>query len=98
MADQLDALGIAWEYEPRLFVFAVSEEGHCTEGFRPDFYLPEHDLYIEVTQAKVQTLKNGKVRKLRELGERVYLFARVDFERPPGERIEEILRVAAEAA
>lgn len=37
--------------------------------FRPDFYLPEDDVYIEITtmSQKLVTRKNRKVRRLREL-------------------------------
>src|SRR5438552_13048914 len=37
--------------------------------FTPDFYLPEHDLYIELTTMKqsLVTPKNRKLRMLREL-------------------------------
>lgn len=66
VADVLDALHVAWDYEPRMFELEVKENGHVASGFRPDFYLPEHDLYLEVTKAKVMTDKNRKVRLLRE--------------------------------
>jgi hypoxanthine phosphoribosyltransferase len=38
-------------------------------AFRPDFYLPSYDLYIEITtlNQKLVTKKNRKVRRLREL-------------------------------
>ena len=39
------------------------------QAFRPDFYLPAYDLYIEITtlSQKLVTKKNRKVRRLREL-------------------------------
>ena len=39
-----------------------------TEAFAPDFYLPEQDLYVELTVMKqsLVTRKNRKLRKLRE--------------------------------
>ncbi|MGQ0521959.1 MAG: hypoxanthine phosphoribosyltransferase, partial [Actinomycetota bacterium] len=39
------------------------------QAFRPDFYLPAYDLYIEITtmNQKLVTKKNAKVRRLREL-------------------------------
>jgi hypothetical protein len=39
------------------------------QAFRPDFYLPAYDLYIEITtlNQKLVTKKNRKVRRLREL-------------------------------
>ena len=55
------------------------------EAFTPDFYLPEQDLYVEVTVMK-QSLVTRKNRKLRKLRERypdvkVKLFYRRDIER-----------------
>lgn len=81
VADELDAMRIRWEYEPTLFILSTNGDGHCSEGFQPDFYLPDHDLYIEVTMAKVETRKNGKIRRLREQRPdiRVVLFGRRDF-------------------
>jgi hypothetical protein len=65
----LDFYGISWEYEPTEFVLGWDEQGRATQAFRPDFYLPVYDLYIELTTLKQQlvTKKNGKVRRLREL-------------------------------
>jgi hypothetical protein len=39
------------------------------QAFRPDFYLPAYDIYIEVTtlSQKLVTKKNRKIRRLREL-------------------------------
>ena len=55
------------------------------EAFTPDFYLPEQDLYLEVTVMKqsLVTRKNRKLRKLRELypGGDVKLFYKRDIER-----------------
>ena len=58
-----------WEYEPREFAIGFDEEGNPTKFFRPDFYLPDDDLYIEITtmSQKLVTKKNRKVRLLREL-------------------------------
>ena len=54
-------------YEPHTFVLERDEEGRVTEAFTPDFYLPEQDLYLEVTVMKqsLVTRKNRKLRKLR---------------------------------
>lgn len=69
VAAVLDSLHVAWEYEPRLFVFREDDKGFVREGFRPDFYLPKYDFYIEVTKAKQANVtgKNKKVRTVREL-------------------------------
>ena len=84
-AKVLDWHGIPWQYEPTTFVLARDEEGRVTEAFTPDFYLPEQDLYLEVTVMKqsLVTRKNRKLRKLRELypDVKVKLFYERDFER-----------------
>lgn len=68
VADVLDSLHLAWEYEPRLFAFKKDENGFIKEGFQPDFYVPAYDCYIEVTMAK-QANTTGKHRKVRILKE-----------------------------
>ena len=64
----LDFYGVEWRYEPRTFVLRESADGHPTEAFSPDFYLPDLDLYIELTTLKQRlvTKKNRKIRELRE--------------------------------
>src|SRR5437763_17054784 len=84
-AKVLDWHGIPWMYEPTTFVLERDAEGRVTEAFTPDFYLPEQDLYLEVTVMKqsLVTRKNRKLRKLRELypDVKVKLFYERDFER-----------------
>jgi hypothetical protein len=65
----LDFYQIAWDYEPRSFDVDWDEDGNVTKRFTPDFYLPDFDLYIEITtmNQKLVTRKNRKVRRLREL-------------------------------
>jgi hypoxanthine phosphoribosyltransferase len=84
-AKVLDYYGIPWDYEPRTFVLERDAEGRTTYAFTPDFYLPEQDLYVEVTVMK-QSLVTRKNRKLRELQRlhpeiNVKLFYRRDIER-----------------
>ncbi len=84
-AKVLDYYGVPWEYEPRTFVLERDEDGRVTEAFAPDFYLPEQDLYVEITVMK-QSLVTRKNRKLRKLRERypdvkIKLFYRRDLER-----------------
>lgn len=85
VARLLDFYGIPWEYEPRSFVLEEDEEGRVLEAARPDFYLPDQDLYLELTTMKqsLVTRKNRKIRKLRERYPeiRVKLFYKRDFER-----------------
>jgi len=65
----LDFYGVRWLYEPRTFPLEWDEEGELTEAFAPDFYLPDFDLFIELTtqKQKLTRKKNRKVKKLREL-------------------------------
>lgn len=65
----LDFYHIAWQYEPRTFAIEWDEEGSVAASFTPDFYLPDHNTYIELTTLKqnLVTKKNRKVRMLREL-------------------------------
>jgi hypothetical protein len=84
-AKVLDFYGVPWEYEPHVFVLEQDEDGRTTEAFRPDFYLPEQNLYLEITVMK-QRLVTRKNRKLRRLRERypdvnVKLFYKRDIER-----------------
>lgn len=68
-ANLLDFYRIGWEYEPRSFPIQWDAAGHVTEAFTPDFYLPEFDLYVELTTMKQAhvTRKNRKVKLLRSL-------------------------------
>lgn len=65
----LDFYGIPWDYEPRSFPIAWNRESRPSQFFKPDFYLPEDDLFIEITtmSQKLVTKKNAKVRRLRQL-------------------------------
>ena len=65
----LDFYQITWEYEPRTFELRRDEDGNVIEAFSPDFYLPEQDLYIELTtmEQRLITKKHRKLRRLREL-------------------------------
>jgi hypothetical protein len=80
----LDFHGIAWQYEPHTFVLKAGPGGEVLHAFTPDFYLPEQDLYIEVTTMKqsLVTKKNRKMRRLRELHPdiRIKLFYKRDVE------------------
>jgi hypothetical protein len=68
-ANMLNFYRIAWEYEPRSFPIQFGSNGKITEAFTPDFYLPEFDLYVELTTMKQAhvTKKNRKVKLLRSL-------------------------------
>jgi hypoxanthine phosphoribosyltransferase len=84
-AKVLDYYNVPWLYEPETFVLERDAEGRVTEAFTPDFYLPEQDLFLEVTVMKqsLVTRKNRKLRKLRALYPevRIKLFYERDFDR-----------------
>ncbi len=65
----LDYYGIRWQYEPRTFDLKWDAEGRVTQAFTPDFYLPDQDLYVELTTSrpKLVTKKNRKIRRMAEL-------------------------------
>lgn len=65
----LDFYGLRWEYEPRTFPLEWDENDNVLEAFTPDFYLPDQDLYIELTtlRPKLSTHKNRKLRRIKEL-------------------------------
>ncbi len=59
----LDFYRIRWEYEPKSFPLRW-RNGRIAEMFTPDFYLPEQDLFVELTTMK-QSLVTRKHRKIR---------------------------------
>jgi bifunctional protein TilS/HprT len=67
-AKLLDFYCIEWLYEPRSFPLRWKGD-RIAEMFTPDFYLPELDLYVELTTLKQNLLteKNRKLRQLRAL-------------------------------
>jgi hypothetical protein len=69
MARILDFYAVRWQYEPHTFPILWSLDGDVVESFSPDFYLPDLDLYLEMTtlRQKLVRKKNRKLRRLREL-------------------------------
>jgi hypothetical protein len=69
LARILDYYQVRWEYEPRRFPILWNLEGKVVESFSPDFYLPDLDLFLELTTLKQSLVrrKNRKLRRLREL-------------------------------
>jgi len=65
----LDLYGHAWSYEPVEFPLAWNDQGQPVRAFRPDFYLHEHGLFIELTvlEQRLVTKKNQKIRAFRAL-------------------------------
>jgi len=68
-ASILDFYHIRWLYEPKAFPIEWDKKGDVVKSFSPDFYLPDFNLYIELTtmNQKLVTKKNRKVRRLKEL-------------------------------
>ena len=69
MSRILDFYAVRWEYEPSTFPILWNTDGDVVESFSPDFYLPDLDLYLEMTtlRQKLVRKKNRKLRRLREL-------------------------------
>ncbi len=69
MARILDFYAVRWEYEPDTFPILWNLDGDVVESFSPDFFLPDLDLYLEMTTLRQRLVrkKNRKLRRLREL-------------------------------
>lgn len=67
LAHLFDFFRVDWHYEPQSFPIAWDHKGDVLESFTPDFYLPDFDIYVEVTTAaaRFQTRKNRKLRLFR---------------------------------
>lgn len=65
----LDFYGLRWQYEPRTFPLEWDDQGNVIEAFTPDFYLPDQDMYIELTtlRPRLSAIKNRKMRRMGEL-------------------------------
>ena len=83
LARILDFYDVRWAYEPDTFPIAWNLDGEVIESFSPDFYLPDVELYVELTTLKQKLVrkKNRKLRRLRELYPdiRIKLFYARDF-------------------
>jgi len=71
----LDFYGIEWQYEPRTFPLEWDKDGNVIEAFTPDFYLPQQNLYIELTtlKAKLARYKNRRLRLMKELYPEIHI-------------------------
>ncbi len=69
LARILDFYRVRWEYEPRTFPVLWNLDGQVVESFSPDFYLPDIDLWVELTTLRQSLVrkKNRKLRRMREL-------------------------------
>ena len=68
-AQLLDFYQIEWEYEPTSFDLEWDRDGNVVQRFTPDFFLPQYNIYIEITtrNQRLVTKKNRKVGRLRDL-------------------------------
>ena len=69
LARILDFYDVRWAYEPDTFPIAWNLDGEVIESFSPDFYLPDVELYVELTTLKQKLVrkKNRKLRRIHEL-------------------------------
>ncbi len=83
LARILDFYDVRWRYEPETYPIGWNLDGDVVESFSPDFYLPDLELYVELTTLKQKLVrkKNRKLRRLRELYPdiRIKLFYARDF-------------------
>ena len=81
----LDFYQVTWIYEPCAFPICWDSRGFVSEWFTPDFFLPEYDLFVEMTvlRPRLLTRKNRKMRLLRQAypDVQIKLFTRRDIER-----------------
>lgn len=68
LARLLTFYGVRWAYEPTTFALRWGSDGLPEQFVTPDFYLPDHDAYLELTtmRQRLVTRKNRKFRLLRE--------------------------------
>ena len=83
LARILDFYRVPWRYEPDVFPISWNASGAVVECFAPDFFLPDVDMYVELTTLKQSLVrkKNRKIRAMRLLYPevRVKLFYARDF-------------------
>ncbi len=65
----LDFYGVEWQYEPRTFPLEWDQEGNVLAAFTPDFFLPQQNLYVELTtlRPKLTLKKNRKMKLIQQL-------------------------------
>lgn len=80
LARVFDEHGVRWEYEPHTFVLERNSDGHVTEAFTPDFFLPDLGIYVECTVMR-QALTSRKRRKARKVRQRSGVVVAILFRR-----------------
>lgn len=65
----LDFYGVPWVYEPESFPIEFDDDGEPVKFFTPDFYLPDDNMFIEITtmNQKLVTKKNKKLKRLKAI-------------------------------
>jgi hypoxanthine phosphoribosyltransferase len=85
LARLLTFYNVRWAYEPTTFAVRWDGDGRAEEFVTPDFFLPDHDCYLELTtmRQRLVTRKNRKFRLLRQHypNVRVRILYLRDFER-----------------
>ncbi|HHX36994.1 MAG TPA: cytidylate kinase-like family protein [Clostridiaceae bacterium] len=76
----LNRYQIDWRYEPKSFPVEWDEEGNLITAFRPDFYLPKYDLYLELTTMD-QRYVNRKNRKAKMAKEQYGIDVKIVYQR-----------------
>lgn len=85
-AEILDYFELEYEYEPTTFILKTTANGEIKQGFTPDFFIPEHNIYVEITAMNGSSC-NKKRRKIEAIDE-LYGIKAILFHR---KRIEDIL-------
>jgi hypoxanthine phosphoribosyltransferase len=69
LAGFFDFYSVEWRYESVCFPLNWDEQGRVVRSITPDFFLPQFDLFVEITTMKQRLVnkKNQKIRRLREL-------------------------------
>ena len=69
LASLLNLYLIRWVYEPVEFPLDWHKDGSVKSAFRPDFYLPDHGGFLELTCADQRTItrKTAKIRRFHHL-------------------------------
>ena len=68
-SELLNLYNIEWIYEPTSYPLKWGSDGSIKMMFKPDFYLPVYNLYIEITtmNQKLVTKKNKKLKLAKRL-------------------------------
>ena len=68
-SELLSLYGVEWIYEPISFPLKWGRDGSIKMMFKPDFYLPEYNLFLEITtmNQKLVTKKNRKIKLAKKL-------------------------------